>query len=348
MQEEWKSYATFLAGSIVTIAAMKWLVPFWGPFVAAFFLVIIFHPFLCFIHGKTKISKGILFSFFLLLFLGGILLGLWLLGKEAFYQLQNLSGHFPKLMEQVGKWLSGCCNVVGPYFQLSGAELSQMVEQHFIVLGENIKVTVVPKLADGSFRCVKEGIGIVGNIFLAIAASILLLKDYESMKENMKKVKPLSTVMDIFQRIGKTGKKYVQAQGKIMGLISVVCIAGFWILKVRNFILGGLLVGLLDALPLIGTGTILIPWALGLFLFGNWKKAMGLLVIYVICTLIRQFLEPKIVGEKLGVYPFYIMLAIISGLKLYGLGGIVLGPLTFLILWELWNQVMKRTKQFTE
>jgi len=95
----------------------------------------------------------------------------------------------------------------------------------------------------------------------------------------------------------------------------------------------------LDALPALGTGTVFLPWILLQVIQKEYTAAIILGVTYGICALAREFLEPKLVGNKLGILPVVILMSVYVGLKLYGLGGILLGPLSVLLIKELWRQV---------
>ena len=126
-----------------------------------------------------------------------------------------------------------------------------------------------------------------------------------------------------------------------MGLVMLLCIAGIWLSgTVSNPVLAGIGVGFLDALPVFGTGTVFLPWALVLlFIQKNYSAALILAVTYGICVLTRELLEPKLIGGRLGILPIVILASVYAGVKLYGFGGILLGPLSVLLIQELWRQV---------
>ena len=127
---------------------------------------------------------------------------------------------------------------------------------------------------------------------------------------------------------------YLKAHLSIMGIITTVCIGGFFLLRIPYAFGIGLAVGVFDALPFFGTGTVLVPWALLDFLLGNYGNAAGCLAIYVVCSLIRQLLEPKLVGKRLGVPPLAVLASIYIGIQIYGGMGLVMGPVSALLLYE--------------
>ena len=134
---------------------------------------------------------------------------------------------------------------------------------------------------------------------------------------------------------------YLRAQCIIMGVIMLLCVAGLWISGVSaNPLLAGSGVGALDALPVFGTGTVFLPWILILVFFQkNYTAALILAATCGICVLTRELLEPKLIGGRLGILPVVILASVYAGVKLYGFGGILLGPLSVLLIRELWRQV---------
>ena len=97
----------------------------------------------------------------------------------------------------------------------------------------------------------------------------------------------------------------------------------------------GIGIGLLDALPIFGTGTVLIPWALFRLVNGDWLYGIGLFVIYIICYFLRQVMEAKIMADKVGLTPLETLISMYVGLRLFGLLGFILGPIGLLIIEDL-------------
>lgn len=116
---------------------------------------------------------------------------------------------------------------------------------------------------------------------------------------------------------------------------------GIWAAGVLgNPIPAGIGIGLLDALPFFGTGTAFVPWILILVVFRkDYRAALILALTYGSCVLLRELLEPRLVGNRLGVLPVLILAGVYGGVKLYGAAGILLGPLSILLIRELWRQV---------
>lgn len=120
---------------------------------------------------------------------------------------------------------------------------------------------------------------------------------------------------------------WVKAQSKLVGITFCILSAGFLLLQIAHPILWAGVVCLVDILPVLGTGTVLIPWALVCFLQGDSLRAIGLLAVYAVVSLLRSVLEPRLVGKQLGLDPLITLLAIYAGYRLWGLPGMLLAPI---------------------
>ena len=111
--------------------------------------------------------------------------------------------------------------------------------------------------------------------------------------------------------------------------------AGLFLLGNPYFILFGIGIGLLDALPIFGTGAVLIPWALFSLINKHWVYGVGLIIIYIICYFLREVMEAKIMGGKMGLTPLEALVSMYVGLQLFGLLGFILGPIGLLIIEDI-------------
>jgi len=126
---------------------------------------------------------------------------------------------------------------------------------------------------------------------------------------------------------------YFLAQFRIMFVVAAILLAGFLILGVKYAFLLAVLVAILDFLPLFGTGTVLIPWAVIQFFAGDYPLAVGLVLLYVLTQVIRQVIQPKIVVDSMGLPPLLTLVLLYLGFKLQGISGMILAvPLGILVL----------------
>ena len=130
---------------------------------------------------------------------------------------------------------------------------------------------------------------------------------------------------------------WLRAQGKLMGVTFLILTAGFLLLGVDYALLFALLTTFIDALPVFGTGTVLIPWAIVMFLRGETKKGVGLVILYGTAALSRQALEPRLVGRQVGLNPVLTLLALYAGYRLLGVAGMIVFPISAMLLKQIWD-----------
>lgn len=128
------------------------------------------------------------------------------------------------------------------------------------------------------------------------------------------------------QTLKKTVCGWLLAQSKLVGITFCVLTAGFFLLRIQHPFLWAAATCLVDILPVLGTGTVLIPWSVVCFLQDNGLQAVGLLGIYAVVSLLRSVLEPRFVGKHLGLDPLITLLAIYAGYRLWGLPGMLIAP----------------------
>jgi predicted PurR-regulated permease PerM len=127
----------------------------------------------------------------------------------------------------------------------------------------------------------------------------------------------------------------------VVAVILAVC---FWLLKIPHGLLWAVVIALVDALPVLGCGVVLLPWSLILLLQGHRLRCVGLLGTYALVFLSRNVLEPKLLGKELGLDPLVTLLSIYAGYRLLGLPGMLLAPLLAVVLTKLLSELSKKEK----
>ena len=118
-------------------------------------------------------------------------------------------------------------------------------------------------------------------------------------------------------------KAYLLIMAITFGEISL----GLWLLRVDYYLIIGLTVAVLDILPVLGSGSILIPWGIWTLLGGNLPLGAGILLLYAVVTGVRTVLEPRLVGRGMGLSPLVTLISMYVGMKLLGVGGLILAPM---------------------
>lgn len=151
----------------------------------------------------------------------------------------------------------------------------------------------------------------------------------------------LDFLNQIMRDTGKGIKGYLKAQLILMFITFLILAIGLDIIDVSYSILIAILIAIVDILPVLGSGIIMIPWSLINFILGNNSLGKDIAILYIILTISRQFIEPKIVGKEIGVRPLYTFLSTIIGSIILGPIGIIIGPLIAVVI----TSVLKSRKK---
>ena len=141
---------------------------------------------------------------------------------------------------------------------------------------------------------------------------------------------------------------WIKAQLKLMGITFLILTAGLLLLGVEFSILFAGLISLIDALPVFGVGTVLIPWAVISFLRQDTYRAVGLLILYGAAALTRTSLEPRLIGKQIGLNPLITLLAMYAGYRLCGIVGMILFPVRAILLRQFLELLDKSKKEQPE
>ena len=114
--------------------------------------------------------------------------------------------------------------------------------------------------------------------------------------------------------------KFIKAYSAIISITFLELSIGFWILGIPNPFLFGAMIAFIDILPILGTGAVLLPWSVIALVLGNTKIGIGMFILYIIITAVRQTIEPKIVGQQIGLHPIITLILMYVGAQLMGVG----------------------------
>ena len=152
----------------------------------------------------------------------------------------------------------------------------------------------------------------------------------------------LRSLLDTLRQIRRTVGSWLTAQCKLVGVSFVILFLGLVILRIPHALLWAGLICLVDAFPVLGTGTVLLPWSFICLLQGDTPRAIGLFSTYLVVTLTRSVLEPKFLSRHLGLDPLVTLIVLYIGFRLWGLGGMILAPMVTVIAIRI---VTERTEE---
>lgn len=337
--EEGKKLLSVAGITLAVYFVMKYLLPYVIPFLIAYVLVHMLNPITEAIRRRLPWKKEIIVSILLVVFLSLFSFLFYYLYCLLMDQIKRIALNFDDYYDCFCGWIDNCCLMAERSFGIEVDEVRTFVYSSLDHATEQIRVYIIPGMFNYSMRYLKKLMNAGLFLLMLFVAVILLMKDYDEMKEKLQRYGVYRHFHNITQRIWKQGGMYMKAQAIIILVIILLCTGGLWALKNPYFLVLGIVIGLMDALPFIGTGTVLVPMAVFLIFRGNFRAAIGYVGLFLLTYVVREFLEPRLIGAKLGIYPFVMVVVVYAGLYLYGTAGVVLGPVTLLAVMEIWREI---------
>ncbi|MCQ2427596.1 MAG: AI-2E family transporter, partial [Clostridia bacterium] len=180
--------------------------------------------------------------------------------------------------------------------------------------------------------------GALLKVIICIISTAFLLTDYDLITNFIhKQMKPETSekVKSVSSHLGKVLKKYILSYALIMFITFIEILVGLLIIRMPNAPLIASIVAVFDILPIVGSGMVLLPWALITLILGNVGRGIGLLILWAVVVVVRQIIEPKIVGTHVGMHPLLTLFAMIAGNFIYGGIGILLLPISLALIQSL-------------
>lgn len=170
---------------------------------------------------------------------------------------------------------------------------------------------------------------------ISLIGAFFISKDFYLWKNRFRRVLPngVNSRMDqVLNDLKSALIGFIKAQLTLISLTAAIVIIGLLILDVDYAITIGLITGLVDLLPYLGTGTVFVPWIIYLFFKGNYGLVIGLSILYGVVLIFRQIIEPKVVAENVGLDPLLTLVALFVGLQLFGFLGLIIGPVALVLI----------------
>ena len=320
---------------VLLIILLGLLVKLLFPFVLAWLLALLLQPAIEKLSVRTRLSrKGAAIILLLLTLLAGGGLIVWLGGR--------LVTELPELAESAGKAAERISHTVQTM-----TENMQKKLPFLRAFSEEAKSKLIGNLLSQSIGTLSQKltafagsllISLPGALFVTVIffmAAYYFTTDFQRINGGIASLLPQQAVKkwgQLQQSLFSTTLSYLRAYWILLCITFGELLLAFLFLRVRYAITLALLIAFLDALPAIGVGTVLLPWSLSSFLMGDWKRGILLCAIWLAITLIRQLLEPKIVGAKLGLHPLMTIVLVWIGIRLLGVWGLLLSPIAAILL----------------
>lgn len=327
------AYIALILGLVYV--SIKFFLPLLMPFVIGMFIALLFRHMIDIIHEKTKVKRAFVSIFVLTVFYSILAVLISLIGLKVFTYIENLFYSLPALYENT---IANAIEMIADNLMLRFPEIRSYVEEFL----NNMSETIFAYLKTISSTVVSAITGIAGQlpalliklIFTIVSSFFFTIDFYRIGEFIMRQFKGDRKMMVLKLRDNGIGTlvKFIKAYSLIITITFFELSIGFWILRIPNAFALGLLVAVVDILPILGTGAILLPWSIIAFILGNYKIGIGMLLLYIVVTAVRQTIEPKIVGQQIGLHPIVTLLLMYVGAQLMGVLGLLLLPILATII----------------
>ncbi len=344
MRVPYRQMLTIAGIAAAVFLGMKYVLPAAVPFLLAWVLVRLLLPAVLWLerwfHFKRVMAGGIL----LILLTVSLGVALYFLGGQLITQICNLAANFDTYMGKAKELIRACCGEVERNTGIHAQAVESFIYQNMSTLEQRIQVYAVPDMLKNSVVYLKIFLEWLGVLLIVFVSYMLIIKDYDRLRELVKKGGIYERVRKINAAMQAMGGAWLRAQFLIILIVTAICVAGLWLLGYPYALLLGIFIGLLDALPFLGTGTVLVPWGLFHLFTGGFRYGAGLIVLFFIANTLREYLEPKLMGDRMGIYPIAMVAAVYVGIRLYGIAGVALGPVSLMLVLEIWRELREEGK----
>lgn len=312
---------------------LHYLMPILLPFILGLALALLAEPGVRFLQKRLRLPRGWASAIAMASGFVMLLCLLWLLGAAAYRELTvlaaGLPGFFERLMGSVTglrDWALGM-TARAPDGLRQG--LSRWVGELFA--GSSVLIEQAAAAALGFAGNLMGGLpGGALTLGTAVISSFMISAQLPSLKKRLMG-RTARQWLAALNRAKKALGGWLRAQLKLSAVSFVIVLAGLLLLRVEHPVLWAFVTALVDAVPMLGTGTVLIPWCLWCLVQGDAARALGLAGLYVTAMLTRSALEPKLIGRHLGMNPLVTLVAMYAGYRIWGVGGMIFAPVLTVI-----------------
>lgn len=322
--------------TVSVIAGFKYVFPFVAPFVIAYAVaVMIEKP----VNRLARVFKGrkmIASAVIVILFSAVLCVGIGLAAYFGLAEIKSFIKNYEYNMVTFRQTAARICFNMDGWLGLSDGQCLDFIcrcMEKFEKTVDNGGVSqIMTKVVTISVPAVIKTITVTGSVIICFISVVYLsvvidnVRDWK--KENVFRME-IKAVSDSLYRLIQV---YFKIEALILVINSILCIIALLIIKNPYAVVLGILIGIVDMLPVFGTGTVLLPWALFELVNKNVTSAAVLVSAYVMTYFVREIMESKCLGDKMGIPPFVMLMVIFLGIMIYGIMGFILGPVSYCIM----------------
>lgn len=327
-------------------AAIYYGAPLLAPFLIAWLLAFLLNPIILMLQNRAHLPRWLAVALSLIICVGASAGIITLVVSSIVLEIADLSTF---LQQQINGWVTQISLLLhSERFQLIIERVLTFYDenpQYQETINNNLTSTAktiadfgssfVKTMLDGSVAFLTSLPSLATVILIALLAAFFIAKDWEKLRGQLIRITPhkvTRSVGFIWKDLQRALFGYVRAQLILITITAVAVMIGLAILGVPYAVTVGLLIGLVDLMPYLGTGAAMVPWIIYVLLQGNYYLGIGLSVLYGIILIARQLIEPKVLSSSIGLDPLPTLIAMYVGLKLLGVLGLIIGPVSLIII----------------
>lgn len=327
-------FMSFVAPALIKV--LMRLPSVFMPFIIAVLLAVLIEPLVIFFEVRIKLNRALATSASLLLVVGAFVYLVSLLVSVVINEITRLFPLVARYSDHAASQLmDAVANFKWFYVQLNLPPAAQAAIENNLQRGLEILSNVMNSTIDGLTQFLLMLPGMLVFIIITTVATYLIINDRSKIRSFIVNMLPgslryqsIKVVTQLFQAL--TG--FARAYGILITITAIITMVSLKLLGIKYILTIGLVVGFLDIMPVLGPGAVFLPWAAYSLLVNDTRLGISLLVIYFIISGVRQVLEPKIVGDNIGLHPLATLISLYVGLQLAGPTGLILGPVLLVIL----------------
>ncbi|MEA4831509.1 MAG: sporulation integral membrane protein YtvI [Oscillospiraceae bacterium] len=335
--------AFWLCAAVTAYIAIKFCLPVASPFITAFIFSVILKPASSFFSHKIGIKYKAASALTVIAFFTIIAVIAVGAGARLVSALFSWITHIPEFYEQIiapsaaeiMKYACAIAEKLNPSVSKPAAELFDKIIEALYSALSSICAAAAQKISSVASSSVPR---IILSVMTTVTATYYLTSDAAVIR-NFLKAQISPKAWDILTRglacTGKAALKYIRSYALIMLITFAELSVGLAIIRVNSPFISAFLIALFDILPVVGSGGILVPWAILMFIRNDTATGTGLIAVYVTVSVVRSLIEPKIIGVQTGLHPLAALAGMFAGASLFGITGLIAGPLVLAIIKNL-------------
>lgn len=313
------------------------------PFILALIFSILIDPLVEWLVIKKNLQRGWAVAFVLIvLFLIISLVLIFAISRLA-VELNSLYKRMPVYSSNVSQYGLDIIESLKSFFTSNPLPLEVTnALRNNIEAGLNSMLNIIASSTNVLFSILTGLPAFVTIIIVSAIATFFISRDKELIGNVLKKYIPskyMKQLNMVKNELSNALVGFVRAQVILISITASQTIIGLYLIGVDYALTLGVIVGIFDLLPVLGPGTVLVPWAITKMILGDIEFGLYLLVLYAILVGIRQLIEPKILSQNIGIHPLATLLSMYLGLQILGIWGLIMGPFLFILAKALINSV---------